>query len=222
MCSRVTHGKRQWLTNGFSTTISSDLTPGPWSKQPSARHTASPYTTARHCYSVTIFHSCSASTVDDPATSDSLPRSDVLPRCVWRATSGSASDGYRAISTAVTGAAREHDSAHDVDHLGSNDRQTFPVSHTWLSREFGSREYKASAASDGVAIEWIIFPEAHCAVAEETENFLRNQAGRRRERRARTDPTSSPQGTTRIEPLHEAPSTHSAQGDARWTGPAVS
>ena len=34
------------------------------------------------------------------------PRSDVLHRCVWRATSGSASAGYRASSTAVTGAAK--------------------------------------------------------------------------------------------------------------------
>ena len=53
---------------------------------------------------------------------------------------------------------REHDSENDaskslVDHLGSNDGQTFPVSHTKLSRELGSCEYKAFAASDGVAIE---------------------------------------------------------------------
>ena len=45
---------------------------------------------------MTIFHWCS---------SDSSPRADALPRCVWRATSGSASDGYRGSSTAVTGAA---------------------------------------------------------------------------------------------------------------------
>ena len=39
---------------------------------------------------------------------------------------------------------REHDSAYDatkslVDPLGSNDVQTFPASHAWLSRELGSR-----------------------------------------------------------------------------------
>ena len=84
----------------FSTTISSDLKPGP-----SAQHTACWYTTVGYCHSVSLFQLCSASTVNDPATSNSLPRSDVLPRCVWRATSGSASDGYRASSIAVTWAA---------------------------------------------------------------------------------------------------------------------
>ena len=51
----------------------------------------------------------------------------------------------------------ERDSACDatkslVDHLGSNDGQTLPVSHAWFSREPGSCEYKVFAASDGVAI----------------------------------------------------------------------
>ena len=87
---------------------------------------ASRCTTAGCCYSVTIFQLYSASTVDDPATSDSLPRSDVLLRCVFRATPGSASDGYRASSTAVTRAA-ENVTVHCdatkilVDHFGSND-----------------------------------------------------------------------------------------------------
>ena len=84
--------------NCFSTTISSDLKPGPWLKQPSAQHTASLHTTAGY-YSVTIFQFCSASTVDDPATSDSFFRSDVLHRCVWRQTSGSASDGCQAAAS---------------------------------------------------------------------------------------------------------------------------
>ena len=48
-----------------------------------------------------------------PATSDSLHRSGVLHRYVWRATSGSASDGDRANSTAVTGAA-ENMTAHVI------------------------------------------------------------------------------------------------------------
>ena len=101
----------------------SDLKPEPWLKQPGAQHTASHWTTAGNCYPVTIFHLCSASTVDDPATSDSLPRSDVLHRCVWRATSGSAYSSDRS--------SREHDRTWDatkslVDHLGSNDGQTFP------------------------------------------------------------------------------------------------
>ena len=101
-----------------------DLKPGPWSKQPSAQHTAGRYTTAGYCDSVTIFQLCSVSTVDDASTSDSLPKSDVFPPCVWRATSESSSDGYQASS-------REHDSACDatkslVDHLGSHDGQTFP------------------------------------------------------------------------------------------------
>ena len=50
---------------------------------------------------------------------------------------------------------REHDSACHatqslVDHLnlGSNDGQTFPASHAWLSREPGSSKYKPFAASD--------------------------------------------------------------------------
>ena len=112
-------------------------------------------------------------TVDDAATSDSLPRSDVFPRCVWRATSGSASDGYRASSS--DRCSREYDSAYDatkslVDHLGSHDGQPFPVSHACLSREPGSCALKAFAASDGVAIERNLFPEALSAVAEETEN----------------------------------------------------
>ena len=59
----------------------------------------------------------------------------------------------------------EHDCAHDatkslVDHLGSNDGQTFLVSHRWPSREPGSCEHIAFAASDGVAIERNLFPEA--------------------------------------------------------------
>ena len=112
-------------------------------------------------------------TVDDAATSDSLPRSDVFPRCVWRATSGSASDGYRASSS--DRCSREYDSAYDatkslVDHLGSHCGQMFPVSHACLSREPGSCALKAFAASDGVAIERNLFPEALSAVAEETEN----------------------------------------------------
>ena len=40
-----------------------------------------------------IFELCSASPVDDRATADSSPKFDVLHRCVWRATPGSASDG---------------------------------------------------------------------------------------------------------------------------------
>ena len=74
---------------------------------------------------------------------------------------------------------REHDSAYHatqslVDHLnlGSNDGQTFPASHAWLSREPGSSKYKPFAASDGVAIERDLFPKAFSAVAEETENSL--------------------------------------------------
>ena len=63
---------------------------------------------------MTIFHLCSPSTVDE---------SDVLHRCVWRATSGSAYSSDRG--------SREHDRTWDatkslVDHLGSNDGQTFP------------------------------------------------------------------------------------------------
>ena len=80
---------------------------------------------------------------------------------------------------------REHDSKSLVDHLSSNDGQTFPVSHAWLSREPGSFEYKAFAASDGVATERNLFPDALSGVAEEMEN------GWRREPRARKDPTSS-------------------------------
>ena len=53
-----------------------------------AETTASERWDAGCSYSVTIFQMCSASTVDDPATSD-LPRSDVLHPCVWRASSGS-------------------------------------------------------------------------------------------------------------------------------------
>ena len=72
---------------------------------------------------------------------------------------------------------REHDSEYDatkslVDLLGSNDGQTFPLSQAWLSREPGSCEHKAFAASDGVAIERNLFPETLSAVAEETENSL--------------------------------------------------
>ena len=96
--------------------------------------------------------------MDDPATSDSLPRSDGFPRCVWRATSGSASDGHRASSHSSDRGSREHDCAHDatkslVDHLGSHCGQMFPVSHACLSREPGSCALKAFAASDGVVIE---------------------------------------------------------------------
>ena len=72
---------------------------------------------------------------------------------------------------------REHDSAHDatkslVDYLGSNDGQTFPLSHAWLCREPGSCEHKAFEASDGIAIERNLFPEALSVIAEETENSL--------------------------------------------------
>ena len=80
---------------------------------------------------------------------------------------------------------REHDSAYDatkslVDHFGSHDGQTFPVSHAWLSREPGSCALKAFAASDGVAIERNLFPEALSAVAEETENcWLETTRGER-------------------------------------------
>ena len=97
--------KKVMVDSGFSTTTPSELKPGPCAKQPCAQHTASRDTTTGYYDSGTIFQLCSASTVDDPSTSDSLSRSDVLPRCVWRATSGSASDGYQASSTAVTGAA---------------------------------------------------------------------------------------------------------------------
>ena len=151
------------------------MKPGPWSKQPSAQHTTGWCTTAGYYDSVTIFQVCSVTTVDDPATSDSLPRSDVFPRCVWRATSGSASDGYRASSS--DRCSREYDSAYDatkslVDHLGSHCGQMFPVSHACLSREPGSCALKAFAASDGVAIDRNLFPEALSAVAEETGELL--------------------------------------------------
>ena len=49
------------------------LEPPPWLMQPSAQYTANWYTTAVYCYLVTIFQLCSASSVDDPATSDSYP-----------------------------------------------------------------------------------------------------------------------------------------------------
>ena len=51
VCSRVNQGKKVWLTGGFSTTISSDLKPGPLSKQPSTQHTANQYSTAGYCSS---------------------------------------------------------------------------------------------------------------------------------------------------------------------------
>ena len=44
ICYRVINGLGSWLTDGFSTTISSDSKPGSWSKQPSAQPTASQYT----------------------------------------------------------------------------------------------------------------------------------------------------------------------------------
>ena len=66
---------------------------------------------------------------------------------------------------------REHDSAHGatkslVDHLCSNDGQTFPASHAWLCREPGICEYEALATSDGVAIARDLFAESLSAVAE--------------------------------------------------------
>ena len=142
---------------------------------------------------MTTFQLYSASTVDDPATSDSLPRSDVVLRCVFRATPGSASDGYRASSTAVTRAAENVTMHCDatkilVDHFGSNDGQTFPVSHARLSREPGSCEYKALAASDGVAIERSLFPDApQCRGRRDGGHFV-HQVGRRREPRVRKRP----------------------------------
>ena len=68
---------------------------------------------------------------------------------------------------------RERDSENDplkslVDHLGSNDGQTFPTSHAWLCREPGSCECEALATSDGVGIERDPFPETLSAVTEET------------------------------------------------------
>ena len=175
---------------------------------------------------MTIFQLYSASTVDDPATSDSLPRSDVLLRCVFRATPGSASDGYRASSTAVTRAA-ENVTVHCdatkilVDHFGSNDGQTFPVSHARLSREPGSCEYKALAASDGVAIERSLFPDALSAVAEETEDTLCTKLARDENQGSEKGPTSSRQRITRIKRPRKAPLTHLAEGDASRTGQQV-
>ena len=53
------HSSHSWkkvmADRWFSATISSDLKPGPWSKQRSVQPTANQYTTAGHNYSVTIF-----------------------------------------------------------------------------------------------------------------------------------------------------------------------
>ena len=116
--------------------------------------------------------------MDDPATSDSLPRSDVLLASVRLARNIRIS--IRCIPSEFNSSDRgstEHDSAHDaskslVDHLGSNYGQTFLVSHRWLSREPGSCEHMAFAASDGVAIERNLFPEVLSAAAEDTSNSL--------------------------------------------------
>ena len=106
---------------------------------------------------------------------------------------------------------KEHDSAYDatkslVDHLGSNDGQTFQTSHAWLSREPGSWEYKPFVVSDGVAIERNLVPQALSAVAETEKLFFAPSWPERK------GPTSSRQRTTRIKPLCKAPSTHSAKG----------
>ena len=136
-------------------------------KQPCAQHTASPYTTAGYCYSVTIFQLCSASTVDDPDFR-------VLTQIRRFASVCLARNSKISIRWIPRGSTWRRICATKslVDHVGSNDGQTFPVSRTWLSREPGSGSCKASAASDGVAIERNLLPEALSAVAEETENSL--------------------------------------------------
>ena len=99
--------KRYWLRNSFSTTIFSDVRPGPWLKQPSVQLTTSTRLQA-------------ASTSDDRATSDSWPRSAVLHRYAWRGISESASD--RASSTTARRAAESK-------------KQTVRVSRTLFDRE---------------------------------------------------------------------------------------
>ena len=108
-----------------------------------------------------------------------------------------------------------------VDHFGSNDGQTFPVSHARLSREPGSSECKALAASDGVAIERSLFPDALSAVAEETEDTLCTKLAGDENQGSEKGPTSSRQRITRIKRPRKAPLTHLAEGDASRTGQQV-
>ena len=59
------------------------------------------------------------------------------------------------------------------DHSGSNDGQTFPVSHAWLSREPGQlRIQKRSRHLTKSLSNLDLFPETLSAVAEETEDSL--------------------------------------------------
>ena len=87
--------------------------------------------------------------------------------------------------------------------------------------EPGSCENKAFAASDGVAIEQHLFSEALSAEAEEMENSLCAElAGDENQGPEMTQPPHD-RGLRESSPS-TALSTHSAKGNARRTGSAVS
>ena len=119
--------------------------------------------TAGCCFSMTVFQWCFAPPVDVPVTSDSWWTSEGSHRCVWHATSRSASDGYQANSTAVTGAAENMTTHTMPPGVSSSDGRTIAVSvDTHLTVRTHTHIYLVSRAKRFCAILKIGVISASC------------------------------------------------------------